>query len=98
MRADRGIIFQMLDSSGSMMDNVAEGFERGSNNEFISFLGYAKGSAGELRSQLIRLNDRNLLTKDEYDSLVAEVIKFSKQTHALIRTIRNDPRRGFRMK
>ena len=48
------LVAQIEGSSGSIMDNIAEGFERGSRAEFILFLGYAKGSCGELRSQIIK--------------------------------------------
>ena len=54
------LIDQMEGSSGSIMDNIAEGFERGMRGEFIQFLGYSKGSAGEFRSQLYRAADRGL--------------------------------------
>src|SRR5688572_4402149 len=61
------LIHQIEGSSGSIMDNIAEGFERGTRLEFIQFLGYAKGSCGELRSQLYRAVDRNFITETEFN-------------------------------
>ena len=49
---------QINGSSGSIMDNIAEGFERSGRNEFINFLSYSKGSVGEVKSQLYRTLDR----------------------------------------
>ncbi|MCF6156250.1 MAG: four helix bundle protein [Candidatus Brocadia sp.] len=54
---------QMRQASGSIMDNVAEGFERGRKGEFIQFLGIAKGSCGEVRSQLYRALDQGYISK-----------------------------------
>ena len=54
---------QMDRSSGSIMDNIAEGFGRGGTLEFRNFLGYSRGSCTELKSQLYRARDKNLISE-----------------------------------
>ncbi len=63
------LINQIESSAGSIMDNIAEGFERSGNREFIQFLYISKGSCGEFRSQLYRALDRNYLSQKEFDEL-----------------------------
>ncbi len=75
---------QMNRSSGSIMDNIAEGFERGGRKEFIQFLSIAKGSAGEVRSQCWRAWDRDLLNDNDYQECKNDVEHVSKQISNLI--------------
>jgi len=68
---------QIRAAAGSIMDNIAEGFERSGNKEFVNFLYISKGSCGEVRSQLIRAKDVDYITSDEYDELYTECRKLS---------------------
>ena len=66
------------------MDNIAEGYERNSNKEFIVFLYYAKGSCGEVRSQIIRAYDVKHITKEEAVDIYKRLSHLSSAIYKLI--------------
>ena len=90
------LIHQIEGSSGSIMDNIAECFERGSKGEFITFLGYSKGSCGELRSQLYRAADRNFITQQEFEKLKEIVLQISGLLQNFISYLQNSEIEGIR--
>lgn len=87
-KSDFRFVQQIRAAAGSIMDNIAEGFERGGNKEFLNFLYIAKGSCGKVRSQLIRANDVGYLSPDEYNELYNDCRKLSAAIMNFIKEIR----------
>jgi four helix bundle protein len=84
---DRRLVEQVNDSSESVMANIAEGFGRGTQAEFVTFLGYALGSLNETQSHLCAAYDRSYLAREEFGELFQEGTDIRKMTVTFIRSM-----------
>ena len=80
------------------MDNIAEGFERGSKNEFVQFLSYSKGSAAETRSQLYRAFDRNHITEVVFHKLIEDTQEIGKMASGFMSYLNTSEIKGSKFK
>lgn len=90
------LIDQIEGSSGSVMDNIAVGFERGTRAEFIQFLGYSKGSCGEFRFQLYRALDRNHINKEQFEDSYNLAVRVSMMIQKFIEYLQKTEIKGTR--
>jgi four helix bundle protein len=90
-RRDFGLRDQITRAATSTMSNIAEGFERGSRKEFIQFLNVAKGSNGEVRSQLYVALDQEYVDQKTFDGLKESALALSRRIAKFISYLQTYP-------
>ena len=89
-----GLKDQIRRASVSTMSNIAEGFERGGNQEFLQFLATAKGSSGEVRSQLYVALDQGYITQQQFNDMYNDAETISKMVGGFMGYLKTTVLRG----
>lgn len=97
-KKDYGLVDQIRRSSVSVTSNISEGFERGTKLEFMHSLFIAKGSCGEVRSQLYVAYDQGYIEKNDFNDAINSCLEVSRLIYSFIRTLKNRSRDGLQRK
>ena len=89
---DYGFCNQIRRAAVSIVSNIAEGFERRSNSQFIQFLDIANGSAGEVRAQLYVALDLGYITREQFQAVFKDITSIGKMLTSLTRHLRANKR------
>ncbi|MDD5138629.1 MAG: four helix bundle protein [Verrucomicrobiales bacterium] len=95
---DFGLRDQIRSASISIMSNIAEGFERGGDKEFLQFLSIAKGSCGEVRAQLYAALDENYLTSEQFKVICDRCVEVSRLISGFMTYLRRSELKGSKFK
>jgi four helix bundle protein len=93
---DYGLKDQVQRAAVSVMSNIAEGFSRGTNVEFLHFLFIAKGSLSEVQSQLYVALDLAYVTQDEFRHVYSKADQVAKTMNAFIQSVKRTGRSGLK--
>lgn len=95
---DFGLRDQICRSAVSIMANIAEGFERDGDREFMNFLSIAKGSAGETRSLLYVALDQGYVSRDDFDLVSLQLVECSRVISGLSNYLRQSELKGLKFR
>ena len=91
---DFALRIQIRRAAMSVTANIAEGFERGGNREFIQFLSTSKGSCGEIQDHLYTAVDEHYVTKEEFENLYSQTAKVASLIGGFMKYLQNSEIRG----
>lgn len=95
---DFGLINQLRKASISIGSSIAEGYERGDNQDFLQFLSAARGSSGEVRSHLYLVLDQGYMEKQECEEMMEEFKKLSIMIYGFMKYLKTAPDKSTKYK